>query len=355
MKFARFFLPLAMAAVLGAQHAPKAVMGAVTGFHVKSHEIRIQPDSGDAVAVRFGPETEVVRIPPGEHDLKKAQPAKLTDIVVGDRVMASFVEGVVEARRLVLITAADISRRNADERMDWQKRGVWGVVTAKEGSTITVRTFQGGQTATVTVRDKTRFRRYAPDSVKFSAAQAARLAELAKGDQVRARGDKAANGLDVEADEVVFGTFVTRAGTITKVNAGAGEVAIDDLVTKRPVTIRVAADSLVKSMAEMGGRHSGRPHGGSAASPVGGPAGMAGMLEQLPAAKLTDFRPGDPVVVVSTTGASADRVTAILLLTNAGFLFPMMQMALGGGAHSVDSMHAGIMGPQGLNFPGMIQ
>jgi hypothetical protein len=348
MNFAKFYLPLVMAAVLSAQHAPQAVLGAVIGFNVDAHEIRIQPDNGKPVSVKFGPETEVVRIPPGEHDLKKAQPAKLTDIVVGDRVMASFVEGMAEARRLVLISATDITRRNEAERLDWQTRGVWGVVTAKNGNTITLRTFQGGQTATVTVRDKTKFRRYAPDSVKFSDAQTSRLAGIAKGDQVRARGEKSPSGLELAADEVVSGTFVSKAGTVATVNAAAGRLTIDDLVTKRPLTIRVAADSLVKSMSEMGG------HGRPESNPFAGPAGMGRMLDQLPAARIESLKAGDQVVVVSTAGAKNDRVTAILLLTNAGFLFPMMQMALGG-AHSVDSMHAGIMGPQGLNFPGMIQ
>ena len=351
MTFAKLYLPLAMAAILSAQHGPQnAVLGAVAGFNVNSHELRIQPDNGSAVAVKFGPETEVLRIPPGEHDLTKAQPAKVTDIVAGDRVMASFVEGMVEARRLVLISAVEISKRNETERMDWQTRGVWGVVTAMDSSRITLRTFQGGQTATVTVRDSTKFRRYAPDSVKFADAKASRLSEIAKGDQVRARGEKSPGGLEVAAEEVVFGTFGTKAGTVTMIDPRAGEVTIDDLVTKRPMTIRVAADSLVKSMGEMGGRH-----GGPEFNPFGGPAGMAQMLDQLRAAKIGDLKAGDPVVVVSTAGANHDRVTAILLLTNAGFLFPMMQMALGGGAQSVDSMHAGIMGPQGLNFPAMIQ
>ena len=52
---------------------------------------------------------------------------ELADVARGDRVLVSFVEGMEEARRIVVVSASDIARRNAAERLDWEKRGITGL------------------------------------------------------------------------------------------------------------------------------------------------------------------------------------------------------------------------------------
>ena len=133
--------------------------------------------------------------------------------------------GALEARRIVVMSSSDIGKRNAADSADWMKRGVAGIVAAKNGNEITLRkrSFQGEIKLTVTVSDKTSYRRYAPDSVKFADAKSSSLAEVNVGDQLRARGQKSEDGLKVSADEVVFGTFLTKAGPITAVNVEAKE------------------------------------------------------------------------------------------------------------------------------------
>lgn len=373
MSFTRTLPCLVITALLAAQTLPpKSILGKVTGFKVHSQEIGIEPDTGNLVFVKLGPETEVVRIAPGQHDLTKAAPAKITDIHSADRLLISFAEGMTEARRIVLISATDIAQRNEADRLDWQNRGVWGVVTAKNGNEITLRTFQGAQTATVTVTGQTKFRRYAPDSIKFENAQPSGLAEIAKGDQVRARGLRSADALKVSAEELVFGTFVTAAGNITAVNPAAHEITVSDVSTRKPVTVRLVADSLLKGMPEFrqaaaaaphgGGGAGAAQHGGGGANPFSGPGGMAHMLDQMPAAQFEDLKVGEPVTVTSTRGAQSGRMTAILLVNNAGPMVQMIQqvqamagIGAAGGAHGVDAMHAGIVSAEGLNFPGMIQ
>ena len=287
-----------MAAILAAQTAPpKAILGKVTGFKVHSHEIGVEPDTGAPVFVKFSEETEVVRIAPGEHDLTKAAPAKITDIHSGDRLLVSFADGMREARRIVLISAVDIVQRNEADRLDWQNRGVWGVVTAKSGDEITLRTFQGAQTATVTVTSKTKFRRYAPDSIKFENAQPSALAEIAKGDQVRARGQRSEDALKVTAEVLVFGTFMTAAGDIKAVNPAAREITMNDVSTGKHVTVRLIADSLLKGMPEFrpGGEQGAAPHSSDGPQPFSGPGGMARMLDQMPAARFEDLKVGGAV------------------------------------------------------------
>jgi hypothetical protein len=72
-----FLITVILAAQTAAQ---KPILGKVTSFKVHSYEIGMQPDGGEPVFVKFSPDTEVVRIAPGQHDLSKAAPAKITDI-----------------------------------------------------------------------------------------------------------------------------------------------------------------------------------------------------------------------------------------------------------------------------------
>jgi len=209
------------AAIRSAQ-SPKLILGTVTGFKASSLEMGVQSDNGKAVFVRFGPETEVIQIPPGARDLSKSKPAKVTEISLGDRVMISFVEGMTDARRIVLVSSADIAARNEAERLDWQKRGISGVVSSKTDNEIAMesRTSQGAEITTVVIRDTTRIKRYATDYVKFSDAEPSTIAEIAIGDQVRTRGDKNEDAKRLVAEDVVFGTFLTRVGSITAIGRG---------------------------------------------------------------------------------------------------------------------------------------
>src|SRR6266481_805171 len=220
---------LAFAALLPAQTTPpKPILGTVTEFKVDSLELGVQPDNGAAVFLKFGPDTQVVRIPPGERGLEKAAPAKVSEIALGDRVMVSFADGMAEARRIVLISSNDIARRNAAERLDWQKRGISGVVAGKNGNEIAleIRTSNGAHAVTVAITGKTTVRRYAPDSVRFADAILSSASEIATGDQLRTRGEKSEDGTKVTAEDLVFGTFLTRLGLITAVDRDSRQIGI---------------------------------------------------------------------------------------------------------------------------------
>ena len=72
------------------------------------------------------------------------------------------------------------------------------------GDKITLTT-GAGQTVNVVTTPQTTFRRYAPDSVKFSDAKPSSMSELKAGDQARVLGDK--TGDAVTAEVVVSGSF----------------------------------------------------------------------------------------------------------------------------------------------------
>ncbi|MEO8662430.1 MAG: hypothetical protein ABI693_28470 [Bryobacteraceae bacterium] len=349
----RYFLILfALAATLAAQTATRSrVIGIITSIDAKGGTVK--PDSGEPQSFGFLPETKIQKVAPGEKDLAKAQVIQPTDIQVGDRVRVLGVPaennaGII-AQSVVVMSSGDIAQKQQQERMEWQKRGVGGLVVAADTAAneikIKIPSLMGGEATTLTVAldAKTRMRRYAPDSVKFSDAKTATLAEVKAGDQLRALGNKSEDGTRLTAEEVVTGSFQTMAGTVTSVNVDANEILVKELGTNKPITVKVTADSNLRKMFSFGG--GGMPGGGmpGAGAPggmrppggpaAGGPGGMGGgrrpdaaqMMERLPKAILAEIKPGESIVVASTRGASADRITAITLLANADVIIAMQQ------------------------------
>jgi hypothetical protein len=246
-------------------------------------------------------------------------------------------------------------------------------VAAKSGNEITLRkrSMQGEVKLTVAVSDGTQYRRYAPDSVKFADARKSGMAEISVGDQLRARGQKSEDGLKVTAEEVVFGTFVTKAGPITAVNVEAKELTVKDLATGKPLVIKLTGDSQVKKLPDFaammppGSAPGGNVATASATRPARAAPDLTQMLERIPPSKFEDLKAGEMVVVSSTKGSSNDQITAIMLVGNAGMLIQMASRQSvgdaarpsgGAGMGAGPSMMGGGMagGLSGLNIPGMI-
>jgi hypothetical protein len=365
-------LLVGLAPAMAQTAVPKFIVGAVDGFNAESAEIRVKPDTGETVSLKITSSTQVLRVAPGEKDLKKAEPIKITDVASGDHVLVNLMPAAFEARRIVVMSSVDIAKRNEADSLDWNKRGIAGIVAAKSGNEITLRkrSMQGEVKLTVAVSDGTQYRRYAPDSVKFADARKSGMAEISVGDQLRARGQKSEDGLKVTAEEVVFGTFVTKAGPITAVNVEAKEITIKDLATGKPLVIKLTGDSQVKKLPDFaammppGGAPGGNAAIASATRPARAAPDLTQMLERIPPSKFEDLKAGEMVVVSSTKGSSNDQITAIMLVGNAGMLIQMASRqsgsdgrpAGGAGMGAGPSMMGGGMagGLSGLNIPGMI-
>ena len=300
-------------ATLAAQTQPaKSFVGTVAGFRPESAEVEIRPDRGDPVVARFTPDTIAQKIAPGEKDLKNAQSTKVSEVAAGDRVLVTLAPGTSDVRRIVVMPASDIARRNEADQMDWRKRGVAGIVSAKAGNRITLktRTAAGDAEAVVTLEDKTTFKRYAPDSVRFSDARPSSLSEIKVGDQVRVLGDKGANGASIGAERIVSGSFRQIAATISSVNAQAGEIVVKDLATRKTIAVRVNSDSTMRRLPPAMAAALARRYQPGAAT--GENTGQA--LDRLPAMPLSELKPGDAIMLSSTTGSDPARVTAVMLL-----------------------------------------
>jgi len=337
--------------------AARSFVGTVAGFRPETAEVEVKPDNAPVVTAKFSAETIAQKVAPGEKDLKKAATIQVTDVAIGDRVLLTLEAGANNVRRIVVMSATDIAKRNEADRLDWQKRGITGIVARKSASEIVVKLKSpaGDAEAAVSVSGSTSFKRYAPDSVKFADARSSQIAEVGAGDQLRARGQKSEDGLRVVADDVVFGTFQTRAGAITAVNADSQEVTVKELGTGKPLTVKLTVDSQLKKMPTlpplmMGGGRAGAP----GAMPGRGPGGfdLSQMLERMPAARLEDLKPGETIVVSSTRGARNDQLTAITLVGNADMLIQMASMMAGGGNRGGAGMNASGMGAGGMGGMG---
>ena len=352
------------------QTAIQKQVGAIQS--IEGNAVTITTDTGATATVNVQPTTKIVRVEPGQTDLKNAVPLDFRDLQIGDRIFvrwkASDTAQPVNAIGIIAMKRADVDAKQQHERDDWQKRSVGGLVTAVDPATkiisISVTAIGGKKSIAVNITPKTVFRRYAPDSVKFDDAKPSSLAQVNSGDQLRALGTRSADGSTVDAEEIVTGSFRNIAGTINSIDATANSITVLDLITKKPVLVKVsdqtqlrkltpevaqriafrlkaaaggaqANDSTAPGAAPPGGAPSGsssagqnaQPGGsqrgsgagaagaeGSNGRPGGGPADLQQILNRMPAAALSDFRKGDAVMAVSTEGTNSGGVTAITLV-----------------------------------------
>jgi hypothetical protein len=320
----------------------KSVLGAVESFNKETKAIAVKPDNAAAVTVKLLPGTIVQRIAPGQTSLANAVTIGPSDIMTGDRVLVTLASNGTDALRVVIIAASDIAKRDEADRQDWAQRGITGIVSAKNGNQILLKlkTPRGDVQQTISVSEKTKFRQYSPDSVRFVDARPSTLDAVSIGDQIRARGEKSSDGLHMEAEEIVFGTFLTRAGSVVSLNVAPKEIVVKELGSGKSFTIRLTPDSSIKEIPAT-------PEG--LGLPAAG-ANLAQVVERLPVGKFEEIKPGTSVVVSGTKGSEADRVTAILLVTNADPLIRMAATPSGRGGTIVfgsnDGSGLGVLGLQ---------
>jgi Domain of unknown function (DUF5666) len=294
------------------------------------------------------PNARLIRVEPGAKDLKNAEPLSLSDLQPGDRILVRgplAADGkTINAISLIAMKKLDIAQKQAHEREEWQKNGVGGIVKSVDSATgmivIATNSIGPGKDLTVHVMPKTILRRYAPNSVKFDDAKPAPISEIKPGDQLRARGEKNADGGELTADEIVSGSFRNIAGTISAIDASAGTLTVHDLATKNDVIVRIMPETQMRKLPEplaqriamrlKGAAPGATPPSGSSGgeSHVRTGAGMAPresgasggsdfqrILARMPAASFSDLQKGVAVMIVATEGQQGGEVTAITLLS----------------------------------------
>ena len=353
---------------------------------VSGKNITLATDGGNDISVLLQDGARLLRVEPGEKDLKNAVPLELQDVQPGDRVLVrgrmaddgkSFL-----AASLIAMKKMDIAQKQAHEREEWQKHGVGGLVSAVDPSsgtiTITTNALGANKSLAIHVSQNTQLRRYASTSIKFDDARSAPISEIKTGDQLRARGNRSADGSELAADEVVSGSFRNIAGTIASIDASAGTITVYDLATKKSVVIKVTLESQLRKLpppmaqriaARFKGTAvdappaaAGQTSAGAAAPPATngsaptptrppdradsgrsaqGPSDLQQALSRIPAAILSDLNKGDAVMIVATPGMQDGGVTVITLLAG---VEPILEASPKGGQS--------ILSPWSLSSPG---
>jgi len=316
---------------------PLSVMGVVSELNPDTRRVIITTAAGNQVTVTLSDRTAFMRIPPGEKTKDKFIKITPSDFGVGDSVFArgrlSEDRKAMPALEFYVMSKGDIAEKRERERDEWRKRGIAGTVSAVNADakeiTIDTRTAEGAKPIVITTKADTKFRRYAPDSVRFNDAKTSSIAELKSGDQLRALGTKnAAEGNRFAADEIVSGSFQTIGGAITEVNAEKREIKINDQQSKQAMTIAVSNDSLLRRLTPelLAALMPAKPGSGSTAAAKSS-GDLQEMFDQLPALKIEELKPGESILISSTKGAEPARVTAIAIVSGVG---PLLQNNQGG-------------------------
>jgi hypothetical protein len=341
-----------------AQAAASRFVGTIAS--ISGDTVTVKTDAGESHQVQVPATATLKRIAPGQKDLSTAETIKLSDLATGDRVLVKLDPdasgGTPQALQIVAVKQTDIAQKQQQEMADWQRNGVGGLVKSVDAASGVVTLASGAgptaKTVTVHIAKNTVLKRYPPDSVRFADAKPAPLDEVKAGDQFRARGQKNADGTEINATEAVSGSFRNISGTVSSVDAANSTLTVKDLLTKKNVTVKVTSDAEMRRLPEMmarmiaarlkgtlpenggggaptmaarpqGGAPQGQPQAGGAgpqggAGPGGFGAGRRGqgdmeqVLQRAPSIKLSDLQKGEALMMVSTQGTT--EVTAVKVL-----------------------------------------
>ena len=354
------------------ESAPAAIAKRIgTVKSVSGNTLTLAQAAGPDVSVTVQPTARMLRLAPGEKDVKNASPIQVQDIQAGDTIRvrgtASQDGASFNALEVIVITKAAVAAVSDQIKQDWQKRGVGGRVESVDAETgnvnLAIPSLSEKKTLVVHTTPGTVIYRYAADSPKPEDAKKSSIQEIRPGDQLRARGNRSADGTEVAAEEIFAGSFPQFSATVKSVDASTGNLIVQDLTSKRTVQVKVTSDSQVRKipseMAQMfamrlkGSMPAGMPGGGgqrsNATPPAGGqtttpPAGNGGngamgggrrpngppdlqrILGRLPASSLADLnlQKGDAVIILATEGTPSSASTAITLLSG---VEPILQAA----------------------------
>jgi len=192
--------------------------------------------------------------------------------------------------------------------------------------------------------------RFSPETGKNEPST---LASIRPGDQVTVIGQKNADMTAIKVDAITSGFYKTLPVQIKSIDTAAGQILATDLASKKPITISIGPDSVLKRLddataqqlarrlnptiqAEGRGGRGGRGGGGDAgaAAPVaipgaapdaaaGGRGGRGGgrpldlgkVVDQAPVIMLADLKANEPIVVFGAATDDLSKLRALRLIS----------------------------------------
>jgi hypothetical protein len=307
-------------------------IGEITTVDVSAGRVTIKSETGSVTPILINAETAILSVPPGERSLEKASPISIRDLNPGDRVFARYSPGVdsqvTPARQLVVMAAANIKKRQIEEKEAWQKRGISGVVVAlnPKAAEVTIVSPQreGIKQIVISASKVQRFRRYAPESIKFSDASPSSFAELRPGDQLRALGEKNADGTALIAEEIISGGFRSIGGTVTSVSADTGEIKIKLFGNNQPLTLVAGKNSVIRRIPAKVANQIAQ-NAVSVSAKKADTQDSQEMIERLPTIPVSELKAGDVILTASAIGSDPTRLKAINVLAGIDGIISALQ------------------------------
>ncbi|MGH9616002.1 MAG: DUF5666 domain-containing protein [Acidobacteriaceae bacterium] len=327
------------------QASATRLVGSIAAINGRS--LTVKPDSGPPATVTVADTARILETTPGAKSIASATPIHFADLAVGDRVLALVhpaTGGAAPTATIVIaMKKSAIQKEHEEEEEDWQRRGIGGIVKSVDPAAGTVTIAHLATTVTIHTTPATVVRRYDPGSIQYATSKISSLAQIRPGDQLRAKGNRNAAGTEMQAEEIVAGSFRNIAGEVLSTDPAADTITVKDYATKKPLTIHVNAESQLHKLPPAtaqaiavrfkhgnGGEHGGYEHGeraeggthpapssGQGASPSAGTGHGGGNISQIlqrtPVIQLSDLHHGDAVMIVATQGTPGSLTVCTLL------------------------------------------
>src|SRR5262244_659629 len=111
---------LAFAIFLTLQGAAVRPVGSIQA--IQGNTVTLKPDTGVEVNVLVPDSTTIVRVAPGQTDLKGATPLHRQDLQLGDRILVRGTagsDGHVTASAIIVMKQQDVEAKQQADRDDW--------------------------------------------------------------------------------------------------------------------------------------------------------------------------------------------------------------------------------------------
>jgi len=291
-----------------------SVVGTVAVVDKSAKTISITNDQNATITIKANESTVCLRVPAGAQSLDKATTILFDDITNGDRVLArgSKSQDEFAALRIVVLSKEDVSKKRERDLAEWRTRGIAGVVKVVNPSTNEINVELRGTTPTgsITINaSSSQFRRYTTAAINFEDTKQSNFGEVAVGDQLRALGDKSADGKSFKAEAVVSGSFKTIGATLTAVDLQNGQISATTLDQKKPIQIGTLKESSVRRIPE-----TMVPAIAQKARANNQSGEVQQMIDALPVVALSDLKVGDVVSITGIREKDDAHMTAIKLV-----------------------------------------